>query len=122
MSYNPTRAAINHNPVARSIDRPPPQDRCKRKARPRCAAELWELDLAEHFRGGHPGADTFELFNRDAVEAALAAGFLDSPDYHAADEYRNLLHPLGGRIVPGNRRRRFAAVFDRRPAGRLRGG
>ena len=52
-----------------------------------------------------------------AVEAALAAGLLDGPDDHAADERGDLLHALGRRIVPRDRRRRFGAVLDcRRPA------
>ncbi len=72
------------------------------------------MAVAEHLRGRHPRADPFELFDGHAVEAALAARLLDGPDHHAADEYRDLLHPLGGRIVPHDGRRRFAAVLDQR--------
>src|SRR5688572_10053720 len=75
--------------------------------------------LAEHFRSGHSGADPLELFNGDAVEAAFTTRFLDGPDHHAAHEGGDLLHPLGGSIIPRNGRRRFAAVLDRRPPGGL---
>ena len=47
------------------------------------------------------------------LDAVLAAGLLDGPDDHPPDERRDLLHARGGRIVPRDRRRRFAAVLDR---------
>src|SRR5688572_7935090 len=68
----------------------------------------------EALRGRHPCADLLELFDRYAVEAALAAGLLDGPDDHPTDERGDLLHARGGRIVPGHRRRRFNAVLNRR--------
>ena len=59
-------------------------------------------------------------FDGHAVEAALAAGLLDGPDDHAADERGDLLHARGGRIVPRDGRRRFGAVLDRGPVLRAR--
>src|SRR5688572_12821613 len=48
--------------------------------------------LPEEFRGRHPRTDPLELFDSHAVEATLAAGFLDGPDHHSPDERRNPLH------------------------------
>src|SRR6186997_2331880 len=84
--------------------------------------------LSEEFRGRHPCADALELFDRHTVEAALAARFLDRPHHHPPDERRNPLHTRCGRIVPRDRCRRFAAVFNQRrrlaeaPKGRRRTG
>ena len=69
--------------------------------------------LPEHLRRRHPRADPLELLDGDAADAVLAAGLLDGPDDHPPDERRDLLHALGGRIVPRDRRRRFGAVLDR---------
>ena len=69
--------------------------------------------LPEDLRRRHPRADPLQFLGRHAVDAVPAAGILDGPDDHPPDERGDLLHALGGRIVPRDCRRRFAAVLDR---------
>src|SRR5688572_11972695 len=51
--------------------------------------------LPEELRCRHSCANPFELFDGHAVEASLAAGFLDGPDDHSPDERRDVLHARG---------------------------
>src|SRR5262249_20182606 len=73
--------------------------------------------LPQDLRGGHPRADSLELFHGYAVEAAFAAGLLDGPDDHPPDERGDLLHAFSGSIVPRDRPTGFVTVFDRRRSG-----
>jgi hypothetical protein len=68
--------------------------------------ERFTFTLRERFADPsrrHPRANPLQFFDGHALEAALPAGLLDSPDNHPPDERRDLLHALGGRIVPPNR-------------------
>src|SRR5688572_3153393 len=97
--------------------------RCKLRSSAASSSRELTEPLPEDFRRRHACADALELFHGHAVEAILAAGVLDRPHHHSPDEGRNLFHARGGRIVPRDRCRRFAAVFNqrRRLAGATKG-
>src|SRR5688500_10722483 len=91
------------------MDTSPSPDWCKPNANIR-----WSALLSEHFRCRHSRADAVELFDSHTVESVLAARRLDGPDDHAPYERGDLLHTLGGRIVPRDGLRGLGSVLNRR--------
>src|SRR5215212_10135438 len=96
-----------------SVDRRRQQGGGRRWTPPGCAGPWTDLPrLAEDLRRGHTRADPFQFLDGNALEAVLAAGILDRPDDHAPDERRDLLHPGGRGIFPGDCRGRLGAVIN----------